>query len=49
MRVIKVKCKVLDVGQGNSQYQYRLSDEGIESSLAKKDFRVPVDEELDLS
>ncbi|KAK4829875.1 hypothetical protein QYF61_007267 [Mycteria americana] len=32
MKSNKAKCKVLHMGQGNPQYQYRLGDEGIESS-----------------
>lgn len=48
MRFDETKCKVLHMDQGNPQYQSRLRDEQIKSSLAQKDLRMPVDERLDM-
>jgi len=49
MKFSKPKCRVLHMGQGNVHYQYRLGDEGTESSPAKKGLGVSVDKKLNVT
>lgn len=44
MEFHKAKCKVLHLGQGKPQYQYRLGDGRIESTPEEKDLSALVNE-----
>lgn len=49
MNFNKTMCKVLHLGQGNLQYQYKLWEERTEYSPAKKDLGKLVHGKLDIS
>ena len=49
MRFNMAQCKAPHFGQGNSQYQHMQGNKAIESSPAKKDLEVLMDENLDPS
>jgi len=49
MKFNKAKCTVLHCTQDNFQYQYRLRDEWIKSSPARKNWGITVVKKLDMS
>ena len=46
MKFIEIECRILQLGQGNPGYTYKLGDEWLESSPTERDLGVWVDGKL---